>query len=214
MAMELSMEEILPVQELPSITPDLPGLGGQIKSEPGYFVVDELPLYEPAGRGDHLYLRLAREGLTTRDLVKRLAGLFGLREVDIGCAGQKDKHARAIQTFSVLAPGRDAEETARRIESELPVQVLWTRRHSNKLRTGHLLGNRFILILSGPKEDALAAAERIAEALQARGWPNYYGEQRFGGGGDNASRGLAALKGRGPRQPWLRRWLGGGAGYC
>ncbi|NOX62753.1 MAG: tRNA pseudouridine(13) synthase TruD, partial [Chloroflexi bacterium] len=42
---------------LPYITSDLPGTGGQIKVEPEHFVVEEVPLYEPGGEGDHLFVR-------------------------------------------------------------------------------------------------------------------------------------------------------------
>ena len=192
---------------LPFITPDLPGLGGEIKSEPGHFVVEELPLYEPGGQGDHLYVRLTREGWTTRRLTRALAELFGLREVDVGCAGQKDKQARATQTVSLLLPGLDEKEAAARIEAALPVEVLSARRHGNKLRTGHLLGNRFTVLVVRPSDDALGRAEAVHAALAERGLPNYYGLQRFGVDGDNAGRGREALVKGGPRQRWLRRFL-------
>jgi len=59
---------------LPFITADLPGIGGEIKAEPAHFVVDEIPLYEPMGEGEHIYVCLTREGWTTRALQKRLTG--------------------------------------------------------------------------------------------------------------------------------------------
>ncbi len=34
------------------------GTGGVIKSRPDDFVVEEIPLYEPKGEGEHLYLRI------------------------------------------------------------------------------------------------------------------------------------------------------------
>jgi len=191
----------------PFITADLPGLGGRIKTEPGRFVVEEIPLYDPADQGDHIYVRLSREGHNTRDLVRNLAGCFGLRDVDVGCAGQKDKNARVTQTFSLYLPGITPDRAAARIEAALPVRVLWARRHQNKLRTGHLLGNRFSLVLTEPHEDGPARARAIIRALQDRGLPNFYGVQRFGVDGDNALRGREVLMGRGPRQRWLRRFL-------
>jgi tRNA pseudouridine13 synthase len=91
-------------QPLPFITADLPGIGGEIKAEPAHFVVEEIPLYEPAGEGEHVYVRLTREEWATRALQQRLMSLFDLREVDVGCAGLKDKRARVTQTFA--APAR------------------------------------------------------------------------------------------------------------
>lgn len=128
---------------LPFITADLPGIGGEIKAEPDHFVVEEIPLYEPAGEGEHVYVHLTREGWTTRALQRELISLFDLRDVDVGCAGLKDKHARVTQTFSLLLRDEDEATVARRIQEALPVEVVWAQRHRNKLRRGHLLGNRF-----------------------------------------------------------------------
>jgi tRNA pseudouridine13 synthase len=53
-------------------------------------------------------------------------------------------------------------------------------RHRNKLRTGHLIGNRFRIRLVGVVPEAKTNAEAIAAQLNQRGMPNYYGSQRFG----------------------------------
>jgi tRNA pseudouridine13 synthase len=170
-------------------------------------VVEEIPLYDACGEGEHVYVRLTREGWTTREVKLGLAELFGLREVDVGCAGMKDKHARATQTFSLLLLDIDEETMARRIEGELPVEVEWVCRHRNKLRAGHLLGNRFRVVVLHPEPGAVPRAAAIAQALQEQGLPNFYGVQRFGFGGDNAVRGRQVLFGSGPRKRWLRRFL-------
>jgi len=196
-----------PVRSLPFVTADLPGIGGEIKSVPAHFVVEEMALYEPLGEGDHIYVRLTREGWTTRALQKKLVALFGLREVDVGCAGLKDRHARVTQTFSLLLPEADEAAVGGHIQEALPVEVGWVRRHRNKLKAGHLLGNRFHVVVQRPERDAMARSEVIAQALQARGIANYYGAQRFGVNGDNALRGREVLLGGGPRERWLRRFL-------
>jgi tRNA pseudouridine13 synthase len=198
---------MLQTQTLPYITGDLPGIGGEIKVEPAHFVVEEIPLYKPAGEGEHIYVCLTREGWTTRALEQRLASLFGLRDIDVGSAGQKDKHARVTQVFSLRLPGVEEAMVARRIQEALPVEVIWVRRHRNKLKVGHLLGNRFQIVVLHPGPGAFERAREIAQTLQARGLPNYYGVQRFGIHGDNAQRGRAALLGGGPRERWLRRFL-------
>lgn len=189
------------------ITTDLPGIGGEIKITPASFVVEEMPLYEPTGEGEHLYVRLTREGWTTRELQEWLADLFELREVDVGCAGLKDKHARVTQTFSLLLHGVDVAAAARRIQEALPAEVAWARWHGNKLKPGHLLGNRFQIVVSDPDPGARAKAEAIARALRKRGLPNYYGPQRFGVDGDNALRGREVLLGQRSHGRWLRRFL-------
>ncbi|MGD2177466.1 MAG: tRNA pseudouridine(13) synthase TruD [Anaerolineae bacterium] len=193
---------------LPYITADLSGVGGAIKVEPADFVVEEIPLYEASGEGQHVYVRLTREGWTTRALERELAEIFNLRDVDVGCAGRKDKHARTTQTFSLSLPNVDGSTVGRRIEENLPVEVVWVQRHHNKIRAGHLLGNRFRILVRGPELDALPQAKAIGRALREQGLPNFYGPQRFGREGDNAERGRQILvTGRGPRKRWLRRLL-------
>lgn len=199
---------LIHADDLPYITRELPGVGGAIKVEPAHFVVEELPLYEASGEGQHVYVRLTREGWTTRALQDKLAQLFGLRDVDVGCAGRKDKHARTTQTFSLSLPNADETVVARRIKDNLPVEVEWVRRHRNKIKAGHLLGNRFRIVVLGADRHALPQAEAIVQALRERGLPNFYGPQRFGREGDNADRGREILvTGRGPRERWLRRLL-------
>ncbi len=199
--------DVTQISPSPFITADLPGMGGEMKAEPAHFAVEEIPLYEPVGEGQHVYVCLTREGWTTRALQRRLARLFGLREVDVGYAGLKDKHARVTQTFSLLLRDVDEATVARRIEESLPVEVGWVQRHRNKLKRGHLLGNRFRIVVLRPEPEALARAEAVTQALQARGLPNFYGHQRFGINGDNARQGREVLLGRGPRERWLRRFL-------
>jgi tRNA pseudouridine13 synthase len=207
--MNSSQRDILTrLRELPYFTPGLRGTGGEIKAEPRLFIVEEIPLYEPSGEGPHVYVSLTREGWTTRALVRELQRIFDLRDVDVGFAGQKDKHARTTQTFSLNLPNVDDESVARRINKNLPVAVEWVRRHRNKIRAGHLLGNRFYIVVVNPQDGALERARAIAEALREHGLPNFYGSQRFGTYEDNAERGeKILLTGAGPRKRWLRRLL-------
>ncbi|NJN83653.1 MAG: tRNA pseudouridine(13) synthase TruD, partial [Caldilineaceae bacterium] len=86
---------------LPFITALLPGIGGEIRATPEEFVVEEIPLYDPCGEGQHLYVSLTKVGATTRELQAQLARLFGISVGNVGFAGMKDKHARTTQTFSL-----------------------------------------------------------------------------------------------------------------
>lgn len=197
-------------QAPPYITPELVGIGGEIKASPAHFAVQELPLYPASGQGEHVYLTLEREGRTTRDLVTRLAAIFAISADAIGYAGLKDKVARVRQTFSLHLPGMDPQAAAARAAEALAgldpaVTVAEAGLHSNKLKVGHLLGNRFTIVVSGVGPEALAPAQAIAAAITERGLPNFFGPQRFGRQGDNASQGLAVLRGRGPREKWLRK---------
>jgi tRNA pseudouridine13 synthase len=66
--------------------------------------------------------------------------------------------------------------------------------HGNKLRPGHLRGNRFHIVVRGCGAGALDRGRRVAGAIEARGTANLYGPQRFGRRGDNAALGAAILR--------------------
>ncbi len=168
------------------------------------FIVEEVPAYEPSGEGEHTYLWIEKRGLTTMDAVRRLAGLLDVDGRDIGYAGQKDRHATTRQWISV--PRVDPE---RALAVETPdLRVLAARRHGNKLRIGHLRGNRFEVVLTGAptpgEREAIAA--RLERAAQ-EGVPNRFGEQRFGAAGDNAAAGLALLRGQRRERDHRKRLL-------
>jgi len=186
---------------LPYLTEDLPGTGERIRAELEHFEVEEVPAYLPAGEGEHLYLLVEKRGLTTRDLVDRLVAL-GVPEVGIGVAGLKDKHAVTRQWLSI--PAR-YEKALQGFEEPGKIRILKAGRHKNKLRTGHLKGNRFRVFVMGAEPEK---AEAILARLRERGLPNYYGPQRFGLYGKNPEKGLELIqkkKGRG--KPWLKRFL-------
>jgi tRNA pseudouridine13 synthase len=181
--------ELLETWVPPVTHADLPATGGKIGRDVEDFRVDEVPLYERSGQGEHLWLRVEKRGLTTPQLLGILAKASGTRERDIGAAGMKDKHAVTSQWFSMLAA------QARPVETwELPeqVKVLEVTRHANKLRTGHLRGNRFSVRLVNVEHPS--AAQALAERLQQAGIPNYFGAQRFGQRQDNLTEALAWLR--------------------
>lgn len=203
-----------PDLSLPYLTADLPGIGGRLRARPEHFIVVEAPLYEPEEQGPHLYVNLTRIGLTTRDVQQRLERLLALRRGEVGYAGLKDKNAQTTQTFSIPIGNQDdafADEVVRRITGELPVIVHWVRRHRNKLKPGHLLGNHFTITVSNwtlSEEEARRRCEAIRSGLEASGVPNFFGPQRFGAGGANVSKGFALLRGkRRVQERWLRRFL-------
>lgn len=157
------------------------------------FVVEEIAGFEPSGQGEHLLLTIEKRGLNTAEVARRLAAWAGVRDVAIGYAGLKDRHAVTRQRFSVHLPGRDAPDTAS-LEGE-GLRVLSSARHSRKLPRGALAGNRFELLLREVQGDREAIAGRL-EAISRDGVPNYFGEQRFGRAGDNVEQALAMFAGR------------------
>lgn len=193
------------------------------KNRPEDFVVEEIPAYAPSGSGDHLYVTFKKRALTTDHAVRRIAEVLGVEARDIGVAGLKDKVAVTTQTISVpLGPklgvaqaeaalralptlGAETEDERERVHFEL----LALSPHPQKLRTGHLRGNRFTLWVRGVSaSEAATAAQRLA-AAERHGIPNTFGDQRFGRHGDNAARALEFVRGQSkpPRDPRQARFL-------
>lgn len=189
---------------LPFLTSAVPPAGGVFKATPDDFVVEELPAYEPSGEPDceHLFLWVEKRGHSTQDVAKALARHCGFYEKDISWAGLKDRHAVTRQYL--CAPARKVEP---KLDSfSMPgVTVLRATRHRNKLKSGHLHGNRFELKLREVKDPAAALAS--LEHLVKLGVPNYFGEQRFGFGGDNAEKGKQILLAGGRHRDRFERKL-------
>ncbi len=191
---------------LPSalVTGDLPGIGGRLRERPSDFLVDELPLYEPCGSGEHLYVCVQKELLNTNDAARLLARHYGVRERDVGFAGRKDKHAITRQVFSVHLPGRSGQPMPEFSHDRMG--VLWTDWHTNKLRLGHLAGNRFAIRVRGVDFTRARAAGLVLRALEERGCAHLAGDQRFGMRGNNAA--LARLDISGDAKGLLDELLG------
>lgn len=154
-----------------------PTLDGVIKERPEDFLVDELPLYEPCGEGEHLYLGVQKRAMAHSEMLEVLMRHFGVPEEAIGFAGMKDKVAVTRQAVSIHLPGREAPAVELRNDR---LGILWSRRHGNKLRRGHLAGNRFSIRIR--KIDPIKAPIlwRGLQRLEREGVPDYYGAQRFG----------------------------------
>ena len=185
------MSGATPDFQLPYATADLPGIGGVVRTEPEDFQVEERPLYLPSGEGEHLYLRITKRGLSTPDLVKRLADTLGVKRMNIGVAGLKD--ARAVTTQMVSLWGAKPEMLARLKHEPRILNIEVLGRHRNRLRTGHHAGNAFRLVLRGVSSEAKSILPEVLEHLRRRGVPNYFGPQRQGRDGGNYRTGLALL---------------------
>ena len=166
--------------------------GARIKERPGDFIVEELPLYEPSGEGEHLYLRIVKEGTSHHEMVDVLCRHFGVDDRAIGTAGMKDRQAVTGQTVSVHLPRKPELRSIQ----DPRIQVLWATWHGNKLRRGHLAGNRFSVRVRGVEPFRAPAAWRAVRELEARGVPNGFGPQRFGMRGNNHVLGAMLLGGR------------------
>ena len=155
------------------------------------FVVEEIPLYGWSGEGEHLILHVRKKELTTWEMIDSIASHVGVKSKEIGYAGLKDKNAMTKQYISL--PKKYANAIAGFTHEK--IKVLDTFYHNNKIRTGHLKGNRFFIRL---KKVSPVAAQMILQAIEQikkEGMPNYFGYQRFGIEGDNYKKGEALVSG-------------------
>jgi tRNA pseudouridine13 synthase len=177
--------------QLPFLTRDLPGVSGLIKSRYEDFQVEEIPAYDAVGEGTHTFFLIEKAGLTTMQAARDVARALGVAPHDVGYAGLKDARALTRQWFSVehVAPEKVAA-------LDLPkIRVVRTSRHFNKIKIGHLSGNRFRIRVREFRHGAEDDARAILTALSTKGVPNYFGPQRFGARGDTWRMGAAMLRG-------------------
>ena len=158
---------------------------------PRDFTVEEIPLYDFTAEGEHLVLKVRKKELTTWEMLDILSSHLGIKRRDIGYAGLKDKHAMTIQYISLMA----IHEPKLASFSHPQIKILSSIRHQNKIRIGHLKGNRFSLrfkkVLGVQKE----MLDSVLKWIEQHGAPNYFGHQRFGNYGDNWEEGRKILSG-------------------
>lgn len=158
---------------------------------PRDFTVEEIPLYPFSGEGEHLVLHIRKKELTTWEMLDILSNHLGIARREMGYAGLKDKHAMTLQYISILAIH---EAKLEGFEHE-KIKILSMVRHSNKIRVGHLKGNRFKIRLKkvlGVQKNKL---DSVLKWIKANGVPNYFGHQRFGNDADNWEEGKKLIDG-------------------
>jgi len=174
------------------------------KQSPRDFVVEEIPLYEFSGEGEHLVLFVRKKNLSTNEMIGKIARFLGIKNKEVGYAGLKDKHAMTKQYVSLH---KKYEEAMDNFDVE-GIKVLSKTYHNNKIRIGHLKGNRFYIRL---KKVNPTNAQKIDEALKnidTQGMPNFFGYQRFGTDGNNHILGEKLAKGEAKeRNPRVKKLL-------
>ena len=169
---------------------------GRIRTAPEDFRVVEVASVVPAGEGEHSWLYVRKRDSNTQWVARELARHAQVPLSAVSYAGLKDRDAVTEQWFSVHLPGRpDPDWQA--LEGHA-FQVLRAVRHSRKLKTGTLRGNRFAVRICGLDADPEAFEQRLQQ-LAGGGFPNYFGNQRFGRDGGNlaaAAQLLFARRGR------------------
>jgi tRNA pseudouridine13 synthase len=155
------------------------------------FVVTEVPLYEMSCEGEHLILTIRKKDLSTWDAVNILSNHLGCKSRDIGYAGLKDKNAMTIQKISVHKTLEDKVDSFEHPQ----IKILNKEYHNNKIRVGHLKGNKFFVRLKRVFPNDSLKMKKVIKDIKAYGMPNYFGVQRFGVEGNNHLKGKMIIDG-------------------
>lgn len=189
--------------ELPFLARDVPPIEARLKQRPEDFQVQEIPSYAPSGEGEHVLFEVEKRGITTQAALERLARALGRPRAEFGYAGLKDAQALTRQWISTRGVAPEAL-LALALEG---LRVLSAERHGNKLRVGHLRGNRFRIRLRGVDPGREDDVRAVLAVLARRGLPNAFGPQRFGRDGNSWRLGRELLSG-GARRERSRRGVG------
>ena len=155
------------------------------------FFVEEIPLYPFAHTGEWLMLKVRKKGLTTPEMINKISSYTGIKVRDIGYAGLKDKEGLTVQWISVPRKYRDEINRFKDKQIKIVEQDL----HRNKLKIGHLKGNKFFVRLKKVNLPTAKILFSIIKDMKKFGIPNFFGAQRFGKFGNNYEEGKKIIEG-------------------
>ncbi len=164
----------------------LPEASAIFRQQPEDFQVDEDLGFLPSGEGEHVFLHICKKGENTAWVAEQIARLAKVKLMDVGFCGRKDRHAVTLQWFSVYLPLKkgELEPDWSQLNSQ-SVSLLSVSRHQTKLRKGEHKSNFFVIRLRDVQTENRSVLTQRIEHVFASGVPNYFGEQRFGRGGNN-----------------------------
>lgn len=144
-------------------------------------VVEQLQPPSADEAGEHQWLWVRKRGANTQFVAEEIAAFAGVSPRQVSYAGLKDRHAETWQWFSIQLPGQGLLAWHDLKHDEFVVEQALLQ--PKKLRLGFHSGNRFQIRLTdvAAMDDLLTRWEQVT----AVGFPNYFGEQRFGRDGAN-----------------------------
>ena len=165
---------------------------GLLRQHAEDYCVNEIPLLEPEGAGEHIWLKIRKRHTNTDFVAKQLQKLAGVKPVAVSYAGMKDRHALTTQWFSVHIPSNDEPDWYSLNTDD--IGILDVKRHSRKLRRGTLWGNQFSIQIRDIDVESSELQQRV-EVIKKNGVPNFFAGQRFGHDGGNLINALAMFTG-------------------
>ncbi|WP_457679630.1 tRNA pseudouridine(13) synthase TruD [Thermovibrio sp.] len=165
-------------------------LYSRIKTRPEDFIVEELPTLDPKEEGQYLFVKLKKRNVSTLEALRIISRFKKIPLKKIGFAGLKDKFAITTQyltfpekysfkDFSFKFVGRWVEgEVDFSKDAGFKLEVVG--RVNRPLTLGEIRGNRFTITVRNFEKSLRERFYRNYEVVKRFGFPNYFGEQRFG----------------------------------
>lgn len=175
----------------------------ELKLQPQDFRVTEDLDIEMLGDGEHLWLLIEKQNLTTDIARHIISKVFNVKVDQVSAAGKKDRHAITQQWVSVRLPGTAPSQVSTAAEAIAEyllasplyegevLQVLQASVHNKKCQVGCHRGNYFEIraVFSSDFRSFLCAQDLdlpqqlllVQQELQVQGFANFFGDQRFGG---------------------------------
>jgi len=176
----------------------------RFRVQPEDFQVFEVPLVSPGGEGEHCWVHVRKRNSNTQWVARQLARFAEVSLSAVSYAGLKDRNAVTEQWFSVQLPGRPDPDWKSLPQADF--EVLQAARHSRKLKTGALKGNRFCLRIHNVNASTDGVNQRMQQ-LACGGFPNYFGPQRFGHNAGNLAEAEKLFTRPGSRLPRHKRGI-------
>ncbi len=158
------------------------------------FCVHEVPLYEFSNMGEHAVIQVRKSGLSTLEMLHIFSQILGVKIAELGYAGLKDKNALTTQFISLPKKYAPLLEKNTHNLQERNLKILSLNYHYNKIKLGHLKGNRFFMRFKKMTPLNAQKTKQVLEQIAQFGMPNYFGPQRFGKFNDNHKEGLKILQ--------------------
>ena len=150
----------------------------KIKVRPEDFIVEELANFKIERRGKYYLYRLIKYGWNTVDVLKKIARINNVPYKNFRYCGKKDRYAKTIQFITI---NRRLENL--RLNDNVYLEFVGMT--DAYAAPSQIMGNKFTIKIRNLKEDKIDFIIDRVNNIRKFGFPNYFGDQRFGSFDEN-----------------------------
>ncbi len=150
----------------------------RIKQIPEDFIVEELIDIKASDKGDNIYFWLKKKNWTTDAAVRAVAKACNASSRRFRFAGTKD---RAAITKQAVSGFKISKKSIKNVKIK-DIDVDFIDFGDKPISIGSLRGNRFEIVVRDLDKDDIEKLNNNLPKLRQKGFPNLFGEQRFGRG--------------------------------